>query len=200
METTLAERSPTTAEGLLVERARAGDQDAFGTLVQLHLAPTFRTAMAVLGNEADARDATQEIFVRAWQSLSGLREPNHFEAWLGRITVNTCRSAASGRRRRTLREIPAAVVLEDGTPLASAAYVAEPRAVAHDQAVADLDVLERALERISIADRTLLALHHFEHRSLEQIGQFLGVPAKTVKSRLFTARRALERALEEERR
>jgi hypothetical protein len=59
---------------------------------------------------------------------------------------------------------------------------------------ADLDLLERALDRLSLADRTLLALHRLEHLSLGEIGAQLGVPGKTVKSRLFSARRSLERA------
>jgi RNA polymerase sigma factor (sigma-70 family) len=70
----------------------------------------------------------------------------------------------------------------------------------HDDRTADLDLLERALDRLSLADRTLLALHHFEHLPLGDIGERLGVPGKTVKSRLFSARRSLERALEVERR
>jgi DNA-directed RNA polymerase specialized sigma24 family protein len=52
---------------------------------------------------------------------------------------------------------------------------------------ADLDLLERALDRLSLADRTLLALHHFEHPSRGEIGERLGVPGKTVKSRLCTS-------------
>ena len=79
-------------------------------------------------------------------------------------------------------------------------FLAEPQTDIHAEEHAEIDLVERALDRISVADRTLLALHHFDHRSLEEIGRMIGVPAKTVKSRLFTARRALERALEEERR
>jgi RNA polymerase sigma-70 factor (ECF subfamily) len=63
---------------------------------------------------------------------------------------------------------------------------------------AQLDRLERALDRLSAADRTVLWLHHYEDLSLVDIGQRLGVAPKTVKSRLFTARRALERALQVE--
>ena len=61
-----------------MERARRGDHDAFAALVDRRLAATFRTAMAILGNEADARDATQEIFLRAWRNLPELREPDRF--------------------------------------------------------------------------------------------------------------------------
>ena len=182
-----------TGETLLVERARRGDREAFADLVDGRLAATFRTAMAILGNESDARDATQEIFLRAWRNLPDLREPHHFSAWFGRIVVNTCRTAIRGRRRRIVREISVGALPGEGEQLAS---LANP----HDDRTADLDLLERALDRLSLADRTLLALHHFEHLSLGEIGERLGVPSKTVKSRLFSARRSLERALEVERR
>jgi RNA polymerase sigma-70 factor (ECF subfamily) len=176
-----------------VERARRGDHDAFSALVDERLAATFRTALAILGNESDARDATQEIFLRAWRNLPELRETDRFEAWFGRIVVNTCRSAIRGRRRLIVREISIGSLPEEGQQLPS-------RAAGHDDRSASIDVLDRALDRISVADRTLLALHHFEHLSLLVIGERLGVPAKTVKSRMFSARRSLERALEVERR
>ena len=182
-----------TGETLLVERARSGDREAFGDLVDGRLGATFRTAMAILGNESDARDATQEIFLRAWRNLPELREPDHFSAWFSRIVVNTCRTAIRGRRRRIVREISVGALPDDGEQMPSPASP-------HDDRTADLDLLERALDHLSRADRTLLALHHFEHLPLAEIGERLGVPSRTVKSRLFSARRSLERALEVERR
>ena len=160
-----------TGETLLVERARRGDREAFADLVDAVSRPTFRTAMAILGNEADARDATQDIFLRAWRNLPELREPDHFSAWFGRIVVNTCRTAIRGRRRRIVREISVGALPGEGEQLAS-------RANPHDDRTADLDLVERALDRLSLADRTLLALHHFEHLSLGEIGERLGVPAR----------------------
>ncbi len=191
--------APTTGrvtESRLVERACAGDHDAFALLVVARVEPTFRTAMAILGNEADARDATQEIFLRAWTHLPELREPALFPAWLGRIVVNACRSAIRGRKRRQIHEIPAGAFLVDGEWVGPSMEAHG----AHDDRAAEVDLLDRALDRLSAADRTLLALHHYERLPLEQVGVLLGVPAKTVKSRLFSARRALERALEVERR
>jgi RNA polymerase sigma-70 factor (ECF subfamily) len=180
-------------EEALVERARRGDHDAFAALVDTRLTTTFRTALAILGNEADARDATQEIFLRTWRNLPELREADRFGAWFGRIVVNTCRTAMRGRRRRIVREISVTALPDEGAQLASP----EGRQVGR---TADLDLVARALDRLSVADRTLLALHHFEHRSLDDIGARLGVPSKTVKSRLFSARRSLAHALEVERR
>jgi RNA polymerase sigma-70 factor (ECF subfamily) len=180
-------------ESSLAERARHGDRLAFEGLVDGRLSSTFRIAMAILGNEADARDATQEAFLRAWRDLPGLRDADRFDAWFGRIVVNACRSAVRGRRRRSVREIAVGSLPGGGEDF-------DPPAPEHETRSADADVLDRAMNRLSVSDRTLLALHHYEEQSLESIGRRIGVPAKTVKSRLFSARRALERALEVERR
>lgn len=189
----LAAHAGSASELSLVERARRGDEEAFAAIVRGRLSATFRTALAILGNEADARDATQEIFLRAWRSLPEVRDPDRFGAWFGRIVVNTCRSSIRGRRRRIVREISVGSLPNEGEELASGSRP-------HDARIAELDVVGRALDRLSVGDRTLLALHHFEHLPLVEIAGRLGVPEKTVKSRLFSARRSLERALEVERR
>jgi len=193
MDSAVASAAIRAGETALVERARRGDHAAFEGLVDGRLAPTFRTAMAILGNEADARDSTQEIFLRAWRNLPELRDSDKFGAWFGRIVVNTCRSAIRSRRRRIVREISVGALPGEGEQLQSLADPIEDRGAA-------LDLIDRALTRLPAADRTILALHHFDHLSLEVIGERLGIPSKTVKSRLFSARRSLERALEVERR
>lgn len=191
---TIAIRSKARAgEASLVNRARHGDRDAFEALVDARLASTFRVAMAILGNEADARDATQDTFVRVWRDLAGLRDADRFDQWFGRILVNTCRSAARGRGRRWVREISVTAMPEGGEGF-------DPPAVPQDLRSWDDDMVSRALDRVSIAERAILVLHYYEGLSLAEIAGQLGIPAKTVKSRLFTARRALERAVERERR
>lgn len=187
---------PSTAkagEEYLVQRARSGDREAFESLVDVRLGGTFRTAMAILGNEADARDATQDTFVRVWRDLAGLRNAALFDQWFGRILVNTCRSAARGRGRRWVREVSV-------TAMPGAGVGFDPPAEPQDLRSWDEDMVGRALDRLSVPERTLLVLHYYEELSLAEIADRVGIPAKTVKSRLFTARRALERAVEVERR
>jgi RNA polymerase sigma-70 factor (ECF subfamily) len=193
MPSLAASHAGTADDGSLVGRAQRGDRAAFEVLVDARLIPTFRLAMAILGDEADARDAVQDAFVRAWRDLRGLRDPARFDAWLGKIVVNTCRTAVRGRRRRALREVPISGLPNGGVGL-------ERETEADDVRVADAELVARALGRLSVGDRTLLALHHHEGLPLDEIGRRTGVPARTVKSRLYTARRALERALEDERR
>ena len=69
--------------------------------------------MAILGNEPDARDVTQTIFVQAWTNLPSLRDPALFPAWFGRIVVNAARTALHKRRRRSVREIQASGLPDD---------------------------------------------------------------------------------------
>src|SRR5262245_34031206 len=81
-------------------RARAGDGMAFGTLMEPLLDRLHRRALAILRDEADALDATQECLLRAWRSLPSLRQAERLEPWLDRILVNSCRDVLRRRGAR----------------------------------------------------------------------------------------------------
>jgi RNA polymerase sigma-70 factor (ECF subfamily) len=173
----------------LVEAARRGDRDAFDALVRREVAGVYRTAIAILGNAADAEEATQDAFLSAWRNLRSLRDTDRFDAWLGRIILNSCRMAL--RRRRGVREI--ALEPEQPSPEIerASADMSDPAAMAIDAVAFD-----RAFERLSVDDRQLLTLAYAEDRPLEEVARLLEVPVGTVKSRLSRARAALGRALE----
>jgi RNA polymerase sigma-70 factor (ECF subfamily) len=171
-------------DGKLVERARSGDADAFDQLVRERLDVVYRLALGILGQSADARDATQETFVAAWRKLPTLRDAAKFDAWLDQITVNACRMAL--RKKKTVRELR--LMPEADFPAVDrSAALAQARAVAFDN----------AFERLTVEQRALLLDHHLDGRGVDEIAGRLGVPAGTVKSRLFAARKALEAALKE---
>jgi RNA polymerase sigma-70 factor (ECF subfamily) len=174
----------------LVESARRGDRVAFDALVRQKVDAVYRTALAILGREADAEDAAQEAFVAAWRALPTLRVPDRFDAWLGRITLNACRMAL--RRRRAIREIGIEAVARQ-QPDRSA------RGRDPGDTSVDVESFDRAFERLSIDERAILVLHHRDGMGLPEVALRLGVPVGTVKSRLHRARRALERSLERER-
>jgi RNA polymerase sigma factor (sigma-70 family) len=175
----------------LVQRAQAGDRAAFGALMEHRVDRAYRTARAILGNEADARDATQDAFLSAWSQRRRLRDPARFDAWLGRIVVNSCRETLRGRRRRLVREIAASDLLDPVEGVSAPGPAADERA-------ASSDAIERAFDRLPADDRALLVLHHLESQSLVEIAETLEVSVGAVKSRLHAARRSLERALEAE--
>ena len=177
-------------ERALVEKVRSGDRAAFDALVQSRIDAVYRTSLAILADQADAADATQETFVSAWRHRNALRDPDLFDAWLGRINLNACRAQLRRRGRRTVRELRLPDP-EDGHETASA----EP---ALDDRVAAADVFDRAFARLSVDDRSVLVLHHLQERPVAEIAAVLGAPEGTIKSRLHRARAALESALAKE--
>lgn len=176
-----------TATTELVERARNGDVAAFEQLLGARIDRLYRVAASILGSEADARDVVQEASLSAWRQLPRLRDSRAFDAWLGRTLVNGCRMQL--RRRGRVREIPFGSPDAPGTASRGG-----------PEEFAERDAIHRAFARLDPADRALLALHHIERQPVDEIGRFLGMPSGTVRWRLHRARRALERALEVERR
>jgi RNA polymerase sigma-70 factor (ECF subfamily) len=140
----------------------------------------YRLSYAILGNEADARDAAQETFVAAWRQLPRLRDVDRFDAWFQRVAVNAARMTLRSRGRRRVREIPAVQV----------AALAETAV-----APADAERLDAALRRLPLEQREILALHHLDGRPVVELAEILNIPVGTVKSRLHTARQALQRSL-----
>jgi RNA polymerase sigma-70 factor (ECF subfamily) len=166
----------------LIDRARNGDLDAFESIVRARMDAVYRLTSAILGNEADARDAAQETFVAAWRELPRLRDPERFEAWLQRVAVNAARQTHRARSRRRVREIPSSTVVALADRAAGAP-------------VDDAALLDEALATLPVEQRAILVLHHLEGQPLAAIAAILEIPEGTAKSRLFTARRALAEAI-----
>lgn len=176
----------------VVGRAQRGDQFAFEALVAPRLGRLLRLSASILSNEADASDAVQEACLRAWQELPRLRDPDLFEPWLWRIAVNACRTALRSRRRHQVHEI----AIEQMPPDFDPPHPTQPL----DRVVSEIDLVQRAFRRLDPDKRAILVLHHVEDRSIAEMAQVLAIPGGTVQWRLFAARRALDRALEVERR
>jgi RNA polymerase sigma-70 factor, ECF subfamily len=147
----------------------------------------YRLSMAILGDEADARDAAQETFITAWRQIRAVRDPAKFDAWLQRVAVNAARMTHRARRRRVVREIPQSRLGTHGGE-------GQPT----EGAAADARVLDAALRTLDIDQRSILVLHHLEGWSVAEIAALLDIPVGTVKSRLHTARTALQGALNAE--
>lgn len=166
----------------LVERAMAGDHDAFSELARVSIGRLFSAARLILRDDGRAEDATQDALVAAWRDLSALRDPDRFEAWLHRLLVRACyREARRGRRRW---EIEIGI-----RPLEGAAP--DP---AHD--LVDRDQLERGFRRLDADQRIVLVLHYYLGLSLDEAAHALGIPPGTVRSRLHRATNAMRAALE----
>lgn len=166
----------------LVSLARTGDGAAFADLIERQAPTLARVASAITGNEADAADAMQNALTIAWQHIPRLRDPDRFGPWLTRILVNECRHVLRRRRRSSVRELPA----HDSAAAANGSL---------EDDVVDAITLERAFERLDGDHRVVLALHYVQQSTVEEMASVLGLRPGTVKSRLFAARRALEKAL-----
>jgi RNA polymerase sigma-70 factor (ECF subfamily) len=176
----------------LLERAAAGDADAFEALLEPRLQRLLRMAVAITRNASDAQDAVQEASVAAWRQLPRLRERGSFDAWLAQILVNACRGILRRRKRSSVVEIPVDEVL--------IAVEGGPASPDRAEDVVEVEAIRRAFGRIDPVHRALLVMHYVEERPLAEIGRITGAPVGTVKWRLSNARRALDRALEDERR
>jgi RNA polymerase sigma-70 factor (ECF subfamily) len=181
-----------SADEALLERAARGEPEAFDALIRPRLDRLFRMAMAITRSDADARDAVQEACVLAWRELPRLRDRRRFDAWLSQILVNACRGLLRRQRRVRVREVD----VDDTSAAPPAAYATASGA---DQ-LAEAEMIRRAFVRLDAETRSLLVLHYVEERPLAEIGRVLGDPVGTIKWRLSKARRALDRALEVERR
>jgi RNA polymerase sigma-70 factor (ECF subfamily) len=145
-----------------------------------HFPAMLRAASALVG-AADAEDAAQEALVRAWQALGDLRDPQALRGWLLRITVNVCRQwrrGGFGRRQRLVEPLPE----EDAVPLALLAQ--DPGASDH---AARLD-LRAAINALDEDLRLIVVLRYYAEMDATEVGQALGIPPATVRTRL---RRAL---------
>lgn len=165
----------------LVQRCLSGDTEAFGELVGRYERPIFNVALRMLRDREEARDATQNAFVKAWQHLDQFDRSRRFFSWLYRIAVNESLNRAT-RRRKT-------EVLDE--TLEARTDGPEAQAARSEQAL----LVERAVEQLSDTYREVIVLRHWLDLSYDEIAEALHVPAKTVKSRLFSARAKLAEIL-----
>ena len=166
---------PPPTESVLLSRARGGDLDAYEQLVRLHQQTAFRTALVLTRNEADAEEAAQDGFVKAWRALHRFDAARPFRPWLLAIVANEARN----RRRAAGRREALALRAEAGAPAGSpegALLVAE-----RDTALA------AALERLEPRDREVIACRYLLELSEAETAAALGCRAGTVKSRLSRA-------------
>jgi RNA polymerase sigma factor (sigma-70 family) len=174
------DRPPTDAA--LAERARQGDERAFEELVRAYQGIAFRAAYLLTGSAADAEDAVQVGFVKAWSALPRFRRGAEFRPWLLRIVANE----AHNRRRSSQRR--EALALRAAAADASGGAVPSPEATALEHEGRQ-ELLE-AVSRLDERDRDVLACRYFLGLSERETAEVLGLRHGTVKSR--TAR-ALER-------
>lgn len=183
-----------TGAAEVVRRARTGDREAFSELYLAHHAALFRYAAGETGSDDDARDIVQETFIRAWGGLRGFRGDSSVARWLFRIARNLLIDRARARKRRGERSLDAPLD-DEGTTLQDRLPSRRPGPEVETEQRDDAGRLRRALTALPEGQREVFALREWEGLSYVAVGDRLGLPPGTVRSRLARAREALAAAL-----
>jgi RNA polymerase sigma-70 factor (ECF subfamily) len=178
----------------LARRVAAGDTAAFETLMRRHNRTLFRTARAILRDDAEAEEALQDAYLRAYQAIGGFRGEAKLSTWFARIVANEALERLRKRARRAeivpLQSSTALEELEqipdtdmDKTPERSASRLEMRR------------LLEAQIDSLPDEYRAVFMLRAVEEMSVEETAAVLGIPPATVRSRLFRARSLLREGL-----
>lgn len=178
----------------LIERARQGDDAAFGQVVAAYRKRILGTIARLIGRPEDVEDVGQEVFVRLYFSLDQLRAPEVFEPWLYRLTVNAAYDYLRKQKRR--HESRMADLSEQAVMMADA--TAGAKSQADEQKAAGIrDFVQALLGEVSEEDRILLTLKEVEGLSLKELERIYNVKENALKVRLFRARQRVLKAYEE---
>lgn len=172
-------------EILLISRARGGDREAFGALVEQYRDNVYRLAYRMCGNAYDADEAAQEAFVAAWRALPNFRGDAKFSTWLYRLTTN----AAIDVMRREKRH----QTVGDGEMVDLADDADSPQETV--ERTEQQEAVQKALATLSEEYREVLLLRYMEELDYAEIAEVLQLPSGTVKSRINRAKAALKAAL-----
>jgi len=159
---------------------------SFHGLIESHYSRALRAALAILGDREEAHEVTQEAVAKAWAARAKYDPARPFYPWMYRILKNTALDARA--RRRTRRPVP----LDEGRVRA--------RGAAPDRAAAERAEHRRlweAMQGLRDDQQEILNLRHFQDLSYAEIAALLDIPEGTVMSRLYRARKALARAMED---
>ena len=175
----------------LIHRILDGDDSAFSELVKKYQKPVHTLVWRKIGDFHIAEEITQDTFLKAYQRLGTLKQPQRFTGWLYVIAANNCKMWLRKKRLQTqpLEETDSAQ-LEQAT---YSQYVVEEKERTIGEA--KREVVKQLLATLQESDRTVITLHYFSEMSAAEIGAFLGVSVNTIKSRL---RRAQQRLKQEE--
>jgi RNA polymerase sigma-70 factor (ECF subfamily) len=179
-------------EQALIERLRRRDEAAFNELVRRHQGTVFRLLLRMLGDEAEAQDVAQEVFVSVFKAIDGFRGDSALATWLYRIAMNHGKNRIKYLARRAKdaarpldERMDAGVATVDSRPARPDQVLESRRAEAH---------VQQALEGLDDEQRALVVMRDLENMSYEEIRQETGLPIGTVKSKLHRARLALHAA------
>jgi len=174
-------------DGELAQRVAGGDMRAFEALMRRHNRTLFRTSRAILGDDADAEEALQDGYLRAFRAIGTFRGESKLSTWLVRIVANEALMRLRKRRRGA-----------EVVPLHGEDMSAEDRPDFAAQRAQTRRLLEQKIDALPEAYRVVFILRALEEFSVEETAGALSIPEATVRTRFFRARRVLREALSTE--
>lgn len=183
---------PETDE-LLIYKTRQGDTASFGILVDRYQQGVFNLALRMVGHPEDARDITQEAFIRAYRSLTNFRYEAGFKTWLYRIASNACLDHLRRRSRQSAwkAEIPPEAGGDGLENIPADCPGPEETLIRREREAA----VKRALDSLPESYRLPLVMQHYQKMSYREIAAALDLPEKTVATRLYRAKMQLRELL-----
>lgn len=182
------------ADAELAARAASGDATAFESIMRQHNRLLFRTARSILKSDAEAEDALQDAYLRAWRAMGSFRADAKLSTWLVRIVINE----ALGRvRQRHAQVIPLDAAMNSTEPETQASFTADPDRQPERVAMrAEIRrLMEARIDLLPDAFRSVFMLRAVQEMDVEEVAQALGIPEATVRTRYFRARSLLREGL-----
>jgi len=182
----------------VIERCKAGNEKAFAEIVLHSQKKVFNIAYRMLGNLEEAKDLAQEVFISVFESIKGLKEEIKFDAWLTQITLNHCRNRWKYLKRRRYfnsDSLDDPIETEEGSmPRTLVDPSDNPETLYEKKSIQQF--IQRGLLKLKEDQRELVVLRDLQGFSYEEMGELLGLPEGTIKSRLHRARMDLKEILE----
>ena len=194
----MEEQLDKATETRLIEQSRSGDQRAFNQLVHAYYNRVFRTAFGVVRNEENAKEITQQTWIKVWNKLDTFKGESAFSTWIYRITTFTALDfLRANKKHQRLDSIEASEEKEGINPiqLASDNLDEQPRSSMRKKEI--MDGFQKALKNLKEQHRTALVLREIEGLSYEEIADIMQCKIGTVMSRIFNARRAIQSEMED---
>lgn len=182
-------------ERLLIERAQSGDVESFEKLIKAHQAYAYNIAYRMVGNEEDAKDASQEALIKVFKSLKNFSGDSAFSTWLYRIVMNTCKDLLRKRKTNEI-SIDKGYETDEGQVQIEIEDTSSDPVTMYEEKEVRITI-EDAIDDLPNNYKSVVVLREVQGLSYDEIAEIEDIPVGTVRSRINRGRRILREVLKE---